>query len=69
MKNEGGKHYAADYTSLSWTPCHGLVGEVKELRSLLEKSRELSPVTVVWPERDRSNWLTVSLADTCEIHE
>ena len=38
---------------------HGLVGDVEEPTSLFEKSRGLSPVIVVWPEGDCSNWLTL----------
>ena len=38
---------------------HGVVGDVKEPISLFEKSRGFSPVIVVWPEGDRSNWLTL----------
>ena len=34
---------------------HSLVGDVKELTTLLEKSRGFYPVIVVWPEGDRSN--------------
>ena len=39
--------------------CHGLAGDVKDPSSLFEKSRRLSPVIVVWPEGDCSNWLTL----------
>ena len=33
--------------------------DVKEPTSLFQKSRGLSPLIVVWPEGDHSNWLTL----------